>query len=58
MFWPFLGKGATGFRQQCEICYGESLGTWIKIQEGPFGGPFEEFVLAIKLSYFGHILDY
>ena len=35
MFWLFLGKGATGYTQQCEIWHGTSLGTLIKIQEEP-----------------------
>ena len=35
MFWPFLGKGATGYTQQYEIGHGASLGTLIKIQEEP-----------------------
>ena len=35
MFWPFLGRGATGKTQQCEIWRVTSLGTMIKIQEEP-----------------------
>ena len=35
MFWPFLGKGATGETQQCEIWHRTSLGTMIKIQKEP-----------------------
>ena len=35
VFWPFLGKGATGYTQQCQILHGTSLGTLIKIQEEP-----------------------
>ena len=34
-FWPFLGKGATGFSQKSEILYGASLGTEMKNQEEP-----------------------
>ena len=33
MFWPFLGMGAMGYTQQCEIWHGTSLGTLIRIQE-------------------------
>ena len=33
--WPFLGSGAKGYMQQCEIWHGTSLGTLIKIQEEP-----------------------
>ena len=33
MFWPFLGKRATGLTQQSEIWHGASLGTLIMIQE-------------------------
>ena len=35
MFWPFLGKEATGYTQQCGIWHGTSLGTLSKIQEEP-----------------------
>ena len=33
IFWPFLGKVATGYTQQYEIWHGTSLGTLIEIQE-------------------------
>ena len=33
IFWPFLGKGATKYTQQCDIWHGAALGTSIKIQE-------------------------
>ena len=36
MFWPFPGKGATGWTQQCEIWHGTSLGTMIEISEETF----------------------
>ena len=32
---PFLGKGATGYTQKCEIWHEISLDTMIKIQEEP-----------------------
>ena len=35
MFLPFLGKGATGYTQKCEIWHGTSVGILIKIQEEP-----------------------
>ena len=64
MFWPFLGKGAAGYTQQCEIWHGTSLGTLITIQEelilrtmwGPcFGhkGPY----FGHKGPYFGHFQE-
>ena len=35
MFWPFLGKGATGYTQHCEIQHGTSFSTMVKDQEEP-----------------------
>ena len=57
MFWPFLGKGATGYTQQCEIWHGTSLGTLIKIQEEPvlrtMGRPCFGHKRAIFWPYIG-----
>ena len=52
--WPYLGKRATVFNQQCEILHGTCQGTFIKIQEYQFVGSCEDHVLAIKGPYFGH----
>ena len=35
IFWPFLGMGARGYTQQCEIWHGTSLGRLINIHEEP-----------------------
>jgi len=32
---PFLGKGATGYTQQCEIWLGTSLSKLIEIEKEP-----------------------
>ena len=45
-----------GYTKNCEIWYGASLGTLIKIQEKQFEGPCEDHVLAMKGPYFGHFL--
>ena len=39
MFWPFLGKGATGYIQQCEIWHGTTLRTLIRFRKKQFEGP-------------------
>ena len=54
MFWPFLGKGDTGYTQQCEIWHGTSLGTLLRIQKEPI---WRTMFRSKKEPYFGHFLE-
>ena len=57
MFWPFLGKGATGYTQQCEIWHDTSLGILIEIKEEPIlrtmSGPCFGYKKAIFWPFLG-----
>ena len=52
IFWPFKGKGATGYTQQYEIWLRTYLGTLIKTQEGPIWRTMWGLCLGHKMAMF------
>ena len=56
IFWPFLGKEATGYTQQCEIWHWVSLGTLIKNQEEPLLGTIWGPCFVHKRAIFWQLL--